>query len=167
MTLPPEDPKLTVLDELEARFDPSNTPLADAPAMHTGWYNYASGGFQISISNFEHSTVDGGLTGITASSGDGHMTKHRAGTGLVNVWGRREDAKNAGPNGDDVPVKDAIYEVAREATDVIDTTDLSGKWLATLAVDDGESSTDPESYEDPVYRYELTVRYAWTSQTSR
>jgi len=164
------EPNLIVRDLVRADWDVSNTPLASSPRFHTGWYDYASSDPQVTFTNVEESTLDGGRTGVTAISGDGGTALIRAGTLLVNAWGgTRDDLRGAGSGGVDVNPKAAAYQMAREAARIIDansggTTDANGNpQLASLAADGAVSRVDPNP-DKTVFRYEVTGRYTYAEQ---
>lgn len=164
-----EEPTVTVRNLLAgATWDSSVTLLADAPRVHTGWFDYASGQQQVTVTNPEESTVNGGETGITAGTGDGGVAKVRAGTMLVNGWaGTRDDCEGAGTASNPNPnPKSVAYGLAREIDRIVTENAGGGTSdLNSLSVDPAQLRYDRDDDSAVVYRYELTVRYTYAERT--
>lgn len=166
------DPKIILRNLVSTGYTVSNTPLASAPRFHTGWYNYGSSDPQVTFTNTEESTVNGGITGHTAGTGDGRASNVRAGTLLVNAWaGTREDMAAAGPDGSRVNPKDAAYQMAREVARILDDNnggtqhpETGAPELNSIGVDPGRDEVDTE-HGDAVFRYEITARYTYVENT--
>lgn len=162
--LPPEDVANLLRTELRDRWDKTNTPLGSDPHTSTGWYDFQSGGQQVTATNPESSAVRGGETGITAVSGDGGSSQLKAGTALVNAWaGTRDDCRGAGTNGEDLNPKTVAYEMAVEAARVVATIDTSQTDFMTIYPDD-DQRYPPD--EDGVYRYEITARFTFAAKVA-
>ena len=163
------EPNLIVRDLVRDDWKTANTPLADPPRFHTGWYDYGSGGPQVTFTNVEESTLNGGVTGITAISGTSGTAVVRAGTLLVNAWaGTRTDLEAAGSGGSSVNPKDAAYKMACEvarilAANATGTRDTNGNSeLMSLAGDAAVSRVDTNP-DEAVFRYEVTARYTYAA----
>lgn len=165
-------PIVIVKNLLVTGWDATNTPLADAPRFHTGWYDFGSSDPQVTVTNPESSVVNGGDTGQTAGTGDGGVSQVRAGTVLVNAWaGTRDDLEGAGTNGGDVNPKDAAYQMAAEVHRIIQSnaqgtsTATGDPELTSLGADATRRVVDTDV--DPVvYRYEVTVRFSYVVRTA-
>lgn len=166
-----EDPIIVVRDLLSQSWESANTPLANDPRIHTGWYDYGSSDPQVTVTNSEEFTAEGGDTGYTAGTGDGGVAQVRVGTILVNCWaGSRDDLEGAGTDGSDVNPKDAAYQMANEVHRIMSnnadgTTDDSGnRQLNSLSADDARRLVETD--ETPtVFRHEVTVRYTYVDRT--
>lgn len=157
--LPPEDIADLLRSRLQTNWDKTNTPLGSNPHFSTGWYDFGSGGQQVTVTNPESSAVRGGDTGITSSGGDGKASQLKAGTVLVNAWaGDRNDCEGVGPNGEDRNPKQVCYKMAVEACRVV--AQIDAKQTAFLSIyPDDDRRLPPD--DDGVYRYEVTVRFTF------
>lgn len=162
------DPNLILYDVLRDGFDNSNTSLATAPNIHTGWYDYAAAAPQITVTNAEDSVVNGGATGYTGATGAGGGSQVRAGTALVNCWaGRRSDLKGAGTGGADLNPKAVSWEMAKEASRVLNasadgtTNPTSGNREFNSVAADGVRLLVETEQDHAIYRREITARYTF------
>lgn len=153
------DPILQIRDLLLDELDDTNLSYTGNVRIHTGWYDYDSGTPQITVTNKNEFTVDGGETAISAGTGDGGAVQKRAGTVLVNGWsGTRNNLTGQGPAGDDVNPKQMAYELGKEIAritlngDIEDFLSVAPDTIRGIAEDDA-----PEI----VFREECTVRYTY------
>lgn len=160
------DPKIIARNRVRDEWTKANTPLADDPRFHTGWYDYGSEDPQVTFTNAEESTVNGGDTGVTAGTGSGGTANVRAGTLLANCWaGTRDDCSDVGVGGARVNPKEVAYQLAVELANILDgrgTTnpDTGDQELLSLAADGSRGVVDTDG-EAPIYREEVTVRYTY------
>lgn len=167
-----EDPVLIIKDLLVNNWDANDTSLADAPRIHTGWYNYGSSDPQVTITNPDEFTVGGGNTGISAGTGDGGAAQVRAGTVTVNAWaGTRDDMEGVGDGGSNLNPKDAAYSMAKEVHGIIQNNadgtldDGGNRQLNSLGADEARRIVDSNDDGPAVYRYEVTVKYTYITRT--
>lgn len=162
-----EDPVIIVYDLIRNNWNNANTPLGSDPKFSTGWYDYGSSDPQITVTDSEEGVVQGGITGHSASTGDGGVAQYRNGILLVNCWGGSyDDLTGAGPNGEDVSPKDAAYQMANEVHRIMQdnasgTSDSNGnKQLHSLGADATRRIVEEEA--DPsIFRHEVTVLYTY------
>lgn len=166
------DPKIIFRGIVSANYLAGNTPVTVTPRFHTGWYNLGSSDPQVTFTNVEESTVEGGETGHTAATGSGGASDVRAGTMLVNAWaGTRADMATVGTGGSSVNPKEASYQMAREVARILNNhhggtvdPETGEQELNSIGADVGRDVVDTEG-EQPVYRFELTGRYTYVENT--
>lgn len=167
----PRDPKIIFRNVIRSNWNADNTPLADDPRFHTGWYDYGSSDPQVTFTNTEESTVDGGDTGHTGGTGDGGVADVRAGTLLINAWaGTRDDMATAGPGGSRVNPKAASYQMAVEINRILgenaDGTlhpDTGDPELNSIGGDEGRELVDTGP-DNAVFRYEVQGRFTYAQE---
>lgn len=154
------DPALTIRDLLTTEWDATNTSLADAPTINTGWFDYGNGDPQVTISNKNEFTIGGGDTGHSAGTGDGRAVQVRAGTLLVNGWsGTREELRGAAGDGSDINPKQMSFELGREIHRILQSN-ASDDAFQSLGADAvrGIPETDAADF---VHRHEVTCKYTY------
>lgn len=153
------DPKIQLRDLLLDEWNTSNTSLSDRPRVHTGWYDYKNPVPQVTITNKEESTVNGGDTGISAGTGTGKPAQHRAGTILVNGWsGTREELRGEGPNDTDINPKQMAYELGKEIVRITLNYDIDD--FLSIAPDTVRELADSDAPEI-VFREECVIRFVY------
>lgn len=165
------DPRIIIRNVASTDYLASNTTLTATPAFHTGWYNYGSTDPQVTFTNIEEGTAEGGDTGLSGGTGDGRSVQKRAGTVTVNCWaGTREDMEGMGPGGGDLNPKSASYQMAREVARVLNANsggttnpDSGEQELLSLSADAGRSVVDTDA-ESAVYRQEVIARYTYVEE---
>lgn len=95
--MPDEAPETLVQDLLESEWKSGNT-FGFTPDIHYGWFDEETTNPEVTVSQSEGSTVDGGQTGYESINQNGVPGQEFAGTVPVNVWSRRSDM--SGPNTD-------------------------------------------------------------------
>lgn len=161
-----DDPVETLYHLLSNEWDSDGTMGVDV-RIHTGWYDYAAGGQQVTVTNPDENTIRGGETGITAMSGSGSTTRVRRGVVLVNCWsGTRDECRGIGPDDSDMNPKGVAHDMATHTDNIIDDHSdgvIDGTAVYnSLTVDSARRRVDTEG-QHAIYRWELEVVYTYQS----
>ena len=154
------DPIIVIRDLLNQQWSPSRTSGIDI-TPHTGWYDFGSGGPQVTVTNDNSFAIEGGATGQTAGTGDGGVVQVRSGTVLVNAWaGNRDDLRGEAPGGGDLNPKLLAFQMGAEIHRIIQSNASSVDEFISVGADDIRSLVD-DDVPETVYRREVTVRYTY------
>lgn len=152
-----KDPKLTVVDLLEADWDNSNTEIGYDPDMHTGWHNPESTKPEVTVSSLEDESPTAGGTGFSAidPTGAGPIME-LDGTILIGCFSDREVA--------DVNPKTVTFNLTEEVKRILKNHLLDATDLRYL-VYHGRREVPPDT-DEPTPTFQYTVR-AWYQYAER
>lgn len=165
------EPNVIIRGILASEWDSTSYGVASNPPISTGWYDLDGGGPMVTVTNAEMGVVNGDVTGVTGSSGDGGISRVYTGTCLVNCWaGTRADCEGIAVGGGNLNPKTVAWRMARHADDILvqqarGTTNAGDPELRSLAPDQPRQLVNTD-HEPAVYRYELTARFTFAETTS-
>ena len=157
------DPVLLIRNLLISEWVHENTSLSDTPRIHTGWYDYASGNPQVTVTNTSETVIGGGDTAISAGTGSGGQVQIRTGIALVNSWsGERDKLRGEGPDDEDVNPKQLAFEFRKEVTRILNNNDIEE--FNSIAADGFDSFADTDG-SDIIFRQEVPARYTYVERS--
>lgn len=145
-----KDPVLSIKDLIDTNFV-NNTNYTDTIDVHTGWYGENAVDPQITVTNPEEFTVNGGDTEISAG-GNNEKVQVRAGDILVNCWGGVRDHTGGNP-------KQQAYDMRDEVKDILTGNSISH--LNSIAPGTIRGIAEPDHPPGFTYRYEIRTRYTY------
>lgn len=158
------DPTVTIYNILTANWDATQTSLAEAPEIHTGFYSRDQSLPAVTLTGGNEGVINGGDTGFTGwnpSTGAGVQRLSGAVT-IDCVAGTREDCEGLGTNGKDLNPKLVRWELYDHATTIL-MNNQSGVGLRTISPGDADSIVDQGIDETvdtkPVFRIQFRCQY--------
>lgn len=166
--MPSREPVVIVRELLMNEWDDTATALGSTPTVHTGWYDDSSTSPQITVTNPDENTINGGDTGYAAmNSATGSGAQLIDGIMLVNAWaGTRADLEGEGSNGEDLNPKQLRWQMKEEVERITRAyssgyTDSGNVELSYIVPRRSTGVVETNDRPHAVYRYETTVGYGY------
>ena len=148
------DPKLTVLDRIEADWNTANIVGTINPAFHTGFLNPGGDQYQVCFPDSSEVTASG--SGFDAMGADGPV-KRPIGTVPVMIFARRAAVGSGGA----INPKQFIHDARMEVERIIHAAFMTETDFEYMSVMASASQVPNVDHEPVFFGWTVMVQYVW------